>query len=180
MILLRYIKANWKGYEIDSSEFFAEILSENTCKTIQAFLDSSSIDEKFRTANIISSLNSAYEIAISEDKDLVSSLKINNVSFSKIIDKYNSINESDIKKDNLIELCQIVQILVQNFPHLIFEFNDSLIRFERKGAEESNNYEMTIIGVPVTFMVSWYETEAWEGELRRLRYQGRFRYNSWL
>ena len=72
---MKFIKSNWKGYEIDSSEFFAEIQTENPSITIKSYLNSPYIDSKFNCFNLVSRLISTYKIAESEDADLVNSLK---------------------------------------------------------------------------------------------------------
>ena len=83
-----YILSSWKGFEVDSSEFYAALEIEDVPRTIRVFLESPYIQEDFRCSNLFIALIKAVEFAKLEDEEKLGSIKIKEQSFDQIIQKH--------------------------------------------------------------------------------------------
>ena len=78
---MRYLISNWKGFEIDSSEFWVSITSSDVPRLIKAFLESpfiegSGLGTKWSGKGYVPTFLKAISLAKRENKELLESIKI--------------------------------------------------------------------------------------------------------
>ncbi len=229
---MKYIKTSWRGYEIDSSEFFAALEIEDVPRAIKAFTESPFIEKKFRCTGVLTNIFKAIDLAEREDKNKLESLKVGEKSIDQILERHingiiesidsydkeqqpknykdaefiktelqkielqteprgrvnsysrkpiiravNSLESSKLTQEELLELSILIHFLIQEFPHLTYQFNKAQVSFYRKEdhPEGSTEYLLSLSGAPIEYCIPWYTSEEWEAVLTSINRKARIR-----
>lgn len=197
---MRYIKASWSGFEIDSSEYTAVVnLTGSPCTNLKKFFDSPFIKEGFRGNKILENFKEAIALAFKDDEEKLNEVIIEGSKISDFIKTYDDITDKDLNKEQLIELCSAHSLFLNKFPDLIFMMIDSYVIFKFKYREEIDtelqdlvnseakqedwyeevgfekpDYEtslflVSIVGIPVTYSLPWYDSQYWDYVLEQVK-----------
>ncbi len=144
------ILAKWAGFEIDSSECYAEITPYNL------FLALEDLWEHFGAGyspDIIYSLNNTFNKISSEDSNILEQLMIDNQQIIDIYEEYKEADAFSLVKEDLIKLLKTIQLLLKHFPQLEEEFEDVVIEF----GDDYLSVDLSVTGAPskarIDFMV---------------------------
>ena len=177
---MKFIKASWKGFEIDSSEFWVIIETNDVPKTIKAFSESPYIEgggkgKKRSGNNYVPAFLEALEVAKVENLEKLKEIKIGEKTILEKAKEYKKIyEEAEAERTeefvDLLELSIAIKFLTQEFPHLSFAFDKCDVTFYRKSNDEegTNEYTFSLSGRPIQYMVNWYTTDEWNAVLQSI------------
>lgn len=173
---MKYVISSWKGFEIDSSEFWVTITSNDVPRLIKAFIESPFIEGGGGRGNDVQSLKNAIELAKRENKKKLEKIKIKDKTLEEFVEDIGS------QSYNLVDLAIAVKFLLEEFPHLAYEFKGNTITFYRKTAHEdvAVEYTFSITGAPVQYMTVWYEEEEWHSVLSSISKKAPVNWNTWI
>ena len=149
---MRFIKSNWQGFEIDSSEYSALLSLSNPTKQIRNMLNSPKIVSYFCSKSVVENILSAVAILKSEHDDTQIHEAMN-----KILEEVSPYIEKDLTKEIIIRLVEISNSIVESYPHLTFEFLTSTIDFRGlvdapmydDTPELEMSYTLSVVGLPI-------------------------------
>ncbi len=171
---MRYIEANWNGFEIDSSEFAVSLQPVDVVKTIKTFSSSSFIeksDEKY-----ISSMSKFYEIMEITKFDKPDFLE-QEIEGEKIDDFVNRIKEDEssyrqrLANSDVIKLAEVFKKIKEQLPHLIHDLIPCTVTFIRKNDDPdgTNQYTISLSGEPYTYWINWYNQDEFFAVLNSIK-----------
>lgn len=172
---MKYIISNWKGFEIDSSEFWVTITSSDVPRLIKAFMESPFIEGGGGGVDM-GALRNAIELAKREDKKRLERIKLKDKTLEEFVEEYGK------SEYNLVDFAIAVKFLLEEFPHLAYEFKGSTVTFYRKTPHEevAVEYTFSITGAPVQYMTVWYEEGEWQAVLSSISKKAPINWNTWI
>jgi len=201
---MKFILSSWVGFEIDSSEFSAQITSSNPASAISAFFKSSYL-EYYVCKDILHGMFRLIDLAKKENKELYQETSFSQME-AKYLQKISVLSRNESKDEELIklsyyhnlefiDLCksvenkldktEIIEIVTEindflkQFPHLIFELYSSVIEFNIK-AYEGITVPFSIVGFPHHFGVSLVDEPAIVDAVQSVQRHASADYDSWM
>ena len=181
---MKYVISSWKGFEIDSSEFWVTITSNDVPRLIKAFIESPFIEGGGGRGNDVQSLKNAIELYLDDLKEhpetSISPIATEELIEDKTLEEF--VEDIGSQSYNLVDLAIAVKFLLEEFPHLAYEFKGNTITFYRKTAHEdvAVEYTFSITGAPVQYMTVWYEEEEWHSVLSSISKKAPVNWNTWI
>ena len=179
---MRFVFSSWTGFEIDSSEFWVTITSTDVPRLITAFMESPFIEgggkgNKSSGKSYVPNFLSAIELAKRENEGVLKTIKIGEKPILDLAAEYNKNSDVD-----LLELSIAVKFLLEEFPHLSFEFDKCEISFYRKSMDEegTNEYTFSLSGAPIQYMVNWYTKDEWNSVIKSISKKAPIGWRTWI
>jgi len=94
---------------------------------------------------------------------------------------YSSINKIKESKE-LLEISVAIKFLIDEFPHLAFEFDDATVSFDMKTEDEEYAWEylFALSGKPIIFSVPLGGDDQWESVLNHIAQKTDLEWDSWM
>ena len=179
---MKYIISSWKGFEIDSSEFWVVIQPMDVPRLVRAFLDSPFIENRGKERNsngkrYVPTFLRAVKLAKRQDKALLASITLKGKNILELAEEYEKNPDVDI-----VDLTIAIKFLLEEFPHLIYEFNNETITFNRKTGDYDVcvEYTFNIAGLANQYMTNWYDSDQWESVFQSISRKAPVRWNTWI
>ena len=176
---MRYIRASWKGYEIDSSEFWASISTDEPYKVIKAFYNSKNIVHKQSAEWVCDKFIDASELAMLINKEKFSQIEEDGTNLRNVYSQFKDDSQRNLELG--LEAIKATNILVKHFPSLLYHFANSTLSFYRTDPHEeetANLYEVSIVGLRTEYSQSWYDEGDWKAVLYEISQEASIKFSA--